>query len=133
MSRITGWRSIRMADIALLLRDLLPTGRCIFSAPVQTTDGVKVADVGWFTMGRLRPIRREAVYPIAPEISVEVISDSNNREEMLAKIKLYFAAGSSEVWLCGEEGEMEFFTSASPQALAASPLCPDFPAQLDLE
>jgi Uma2 family endonuclease len=122
-----------MVELALQLREALPAGRCIFSAPVQTTDGVKVADVGWFTMDRLRPIRRATVYPVAPEICVEVISDSNNREEMTGKMKLYFAAGAAEVWLCGEEGEMEFFTSTIPQAVAASLLCPDFPAKLDLD
>lgn len=122
-----------MTELALQLQDALPAGRCIFSAPIQTTDGVKVADVGWFTMDRLRPIRRESVYPIAPQLCVEVISDSNNREEMIGKMKLYFAAGASEVWLCGEEGEMEFFTSAIPQAVSTSLLCPDFPAKLDLD
>ena len=84
-------------------------------------------------MERLKPIRREAVYPVAPEICIEVLSRSNSREEMLGKMKLYFAAGASEVWLCGEEGDMEFFTSARPEALATSPLCPDFSAQLDLD
>ena len=122
-----------MSDIALLLRDLLPTGRCIFSAPVQTSDGVKVADVAWFTKERLKPIRRETVYPIAPEICIEVLSRSNSREEMIDKMKLYFAAGASEVWLCGKEGEMEFFTSAIPQPVAGSLLCPDFPVKLDLD
>jgi Uma2 family endonuclease len=133
MSRITGWRSERRAEICGLLMDSLPSGRCISSAPVQTTDGVKVADVGWFTMDRLKPIRREAVYPIAPEICVEVLSVSNSREEMIDKMKLYFAAGASEAWLCGEEGEMEFFTSAIPQSVPASVLCPDFPVKLDLD
>lgn len=131
MAPITGSRSIQMAELAMRLRDTLPAGRCIFSAPVQTTDGVKVADVGWFTMERLKPIRRETVYPIAPEICVEVLSRSNSREEMIDKMKLYFAAGASEVWLCGEEGEMEFFTSAIPQPVARSLLCPEFPVKLD--
>ena len=52
---------------------------------------------------------------------------------MIDKMKLYFAAGASEVWLCGEEGEMEFFTSAIPQSVPSSVLCPEFPAKLDLD
>jgi Uma2 family endonuclease len=133
MSPAKGWHSDRQAEIQYILVKLLPHGRTLPEVPVQTTDGVKVADVGWFTMGRLTPIRRETVYPIAPEICVEVLSRSNSREEMIDKMKLYFAAGASEVWLCGEEGEMEFFTSAIPQAVAASLLCPDFPTRLNLE
>jgi len=133
MSPAKGWHGDLQVEIAFLLRQLLPGGRVITEAPIQTTDGVKVADVAWFTKERLKPIRRDTVYSIAAEICVEVISDSNNREEMLGKMKLYFAAGTSEVWLCGEEGEMEFFTSASPQALATSPLCPAFPGKLELD
>lgn len=133
MSPAKGWHGDRQIEIAYQLRLLLKHGKVIGEAPIQTTDGVKVADIGWFTMERLRPIRRETVYPIAAEICVEVISDSNSREEMLGKMKLYFAAGASEVWLCGEEGDMEFFTSAIPQAVASSLLCPDFPVKLDLD
>ncbi len=133
MSPAKGWHSDRQFEIQKLLMRLMGHGRALPEVPVQTTDGVKVADVGWFTMERLRPIRREAVYPIAPEICIEVLSRSNSREEMIDKMKLYFASGASEVWLCGEEGEMEFFTSAIPQAVAASLLCPAFPAQLDLD
>ena len=133
MSPAKGWHSDRQAEIQYILVKLMPHGRTLPEVPVQTSDGVKVADVGWFTMDRLRPIRRETVYPVAPEISVEVLSASNNREEMLAKMKLYFAAGASEVWLCGEEGEMEFFTATSPHALSTSPLCPEFPVKLELD
>ena len=133
MSPAKGWHSDRQFEIQKILMRLMGHGRALPEVPVQTTDGVKVADVGWFTMERLRPIRREAVYPIAPEICIEVLSRSNSREEMIDKMKLYFAAGALEVWLCGEEGEMEFFTSAIPQSVAASLLCPEFPATLDLD
>lgn len=133
MSPAKGWHGDRQTEIAYQLRQLMQRGRVITEAPVQTTDGVKVADVGWLTMERLKPIRREAVYPIAPEICVEVLSDSSCREEMIAKMTLYFAAGASEVWLCGEEVDMEFFPSAIPQAAPASLLCPGFPAKLNLD
>ena len=133
MSPAKGWHSDRQFEIQKILMRLMGHGRALPEVPVQTTDGVKVADVGWFTMERLRPIRREAVYPIAPEICIEVLSRSNSREEMIDKMKLYFAAGALEVWLCGEEGEMEFFTSAIPQPVAGSLLCPDFPVKLDLD
>ena len=133
MSPAKGWHSNRQAEIQYLLVRLLPQGRALPEVPIQTTDGVKVADVGWFTMERFKPIKREAVFPIAPEICVEVLSQSNSRLETLGKIALYFAAGASEVWLCGEEGEMEFFTTAIPDPSPASQLCPEFPAKLDLE
>jgi hypothetical protein len=60
----------------------------------------------------------------APEICVEL---SNSAAEMKEKRALYFAAGAQEVWLCGRDGKMEFYT---PDLSAASRLCPLFPGQL---
>lgn len=133
MSPAKGWDGQRQVEIAYQLRRLLGGGTIIAEAPVQTTDGVKVADVGWFTKDRLTPIQRTTVYPIAPEICVEVLSDSNNAEEVRGKIALYFAAGASEVWLCDDEGGMEFHLSVRPGAAPGSALCPNFPAKLDLD
>jgi Uma2 family endonuclease len=133
MSPAKGWHGDRQFEILKIISQLLPEGRPIPESPIQTSDGVKVADVGWFTMDRLRPIRRATVYPIAPQICVEVLSGSNSHLEMLGKMKLYFDAGASEVWLCGEEGEMEFFTPDSPEPVEASRLCPGFPSQIELD
>jgi hypothetical protein len=46
---------------------------------------------------------------------------------MEEKRALYFEAGAREVWLCGRDGKMEFYT---PDMAAASRLCPLFPGQL---
>jgi Uma2 family endonuclease len=70
---------------------------------------------------------------LAPEICVEIPTPCNPREELLLKMKLYFAKGAQEVWLCDAEGRMEFFTAPSaPDPVPASVLCPDFPQQIDL-
>lgn len=133
MSPAKGWHSNRQYEIQRLLGLLMPDGRPLPEVTVQTTDGVKVADVGWFSTARLKPIQRESVFPIAPEICVEVLSDSNNADEVRGKIPLYFAAGASEVWLCDDDGGMEFQLSSQPGAAPASALCPDFPAKLELD
>jgi len=46
---------------------------------------------------------------------------------MEEKRTLYFEAGAQEVWICGLDGKMEFYT---PDLAAASRLCPAFPGQL---
>jgi Uma2 family endonuclease len=61
------------------------------------------------------------------EICVEVLSSSNSQPEMEEKMALYFEAGAHEVWLCGLDGKMEFYT---PDLSAVSRLCPLFPGQL---
>ena len=50
------------------------------------------------------------------------------REEIREKMALYFDAGAKEVWLCTNNGQMQFFTSTdNPRQ---SQLCPNFPAFL---
>ena len=101
---------------------------------IQTSEGVRAPDAAWISLERRAPHRRASVLSIAPEICVEVLSPSNSRQQMLEKMTLYFAKGAEEVWLCDEKGRMEFFTAASaPAPVPASPRCPEFPAQLDVD
>lgn len=92
---------------------------------MQTTDGVKVADVVWVSDQRLDVIEEETVASIAPEICIEVKSASNTLEEMLVKKDLYLGAGAIEVWLCDKSGAMSFYNQQGQ--LDASLLVPDFP------
>lgn len=106
-------------------------GRVINKCAVETTDGVKVADVAWITRERLAPYRRAVNMPISPEICVEIVSPSNSREEMLGKMQLYFAKGAQEVWLCYESGKMEFFAHDDVKPISQSRLCPEFPQVIE--
>jgi Uma2 family endonuclease len=120
--------SFYQGDIFRALCDLLP-GEALIACPLVTLDGVKVIDVVW--MSPVYAARLEAQNPVAleraPEICVEVLSPSNSPAEMNEKRALYFEAGAQEVWLCGRDGKMEFYT---PDLAAASWLCPLFPGQL---
>lgn len=134
MSAIFIWRGNYIYEIGALLQKLHPTGKIINEAPVRTSEGVRVADVGWISRDRWQPQKRAVTLTVAPEICVEIISPSNTREEMLEKMTLYYAKGSQEVWLCNEAGEVEFFTAESaPDPVASSVLCPDFPKQIDVD
>ena len=97
--------------------------------PLVTLDGIKVIDVVWMSAGYFREL--EAKEPLvlerAPEICVEVLSPSNSKPEMKEKRALYFEAGAQEVWICGLDGKMEFYTA---DLSAASRLCSMFPGQL---
>ncbi|MES2709319.1 MAG: Uma2 family endonuclease [Verrucomicrobiota bacterium] len=133
MSPASFWHSDYQSEIVVQLSRLLPNGRVPVECAIQTSEGVRVADVAWISMERRTPHRRAVVLPIAPEICVEILSPSNSRAEMLGKMTLYYAKGAQEVWLCDEEGRMEFFTALSaPEPVAASVLCPDFPPQIDV-
>ncbi len=97
--------------------------------PVSTLDGVRAADVGWYSEERFAEVEGQIAFERAPEICVEVLSPSNTASEMREKRKLYFEAGASEVWLCHEDGRLEFFT-APDTTVETSALCPGFPPTL---
>lgn len=96
-------------------------------------DGVRAADVGWFTKDRHEPIATRSCFPIAPEICVEVFSPRHSKTEIDEKRKLYFQAGAEEFWICDLEGQMSFFLKSDPDNPAEnSALCPDFPRVIEL-
>lgn len=114
--------------IISLLSELIKTGVAFPECAIQTTDGVKVADVVWCSDRIADIILEETAASIAPEICVEVISASNTLEEMLEKKDLYFASGAEEVWVCDAQGKMRFY---NPQGeLSKSLLVPDFPDRI---
>lgn len=134
MSPASSWDGEQQAAICCLLKELTRGGKVINECPVETTDGVRVPDVAWISVERHKPHARAVTLPVAPEICVEILSPSNVREEMLEKMRLYFAAGAQETWLCDEEGRMEFFTVASvPLPVSASILCAAFPKLIQID
>jgi Uma2 family endonuclease len=113
------------------LNDRLTGGRAVQEYAIQTTAGVRVADVAWRSEERWGKIRAAgaAPAPVAPEICIEVQSRSNSEAEMAEKRALYFEAGALEVWLCDESGRLRFFDPAGERA--QSKLVPSFPARVD--
>ena len=64
---------------------------------------------------------------LAHEVCVEVMSDSNDWEEMHQKRQLYLRAGAREVWVVGQSGRVRFFEEEETQR---SELAPEFPPQV---
>ena len=115
-------------EIEFLLRTLKSPGRVFPECPIQTSDNVKVADVVWMSLGRYAQIKQQEVYETAPEICIEIISESNTMAEMMLKKDLYFEKGAFEFWLCDDQGKMSFYGRNG--ALTASEWVPNFPAQV---
>ncbi len=133
MSPASSWHGGYQGDIYHLLKVLMISGKGFVECPIETDDGTRVADVAWMSRERWLPHKRAVSLPIAPEICVEILSPSNTRGEMLEKMKLYYAAGAREVWLCDEDGRMEFFRAGQDGPVSGSELCPEFPAQIETE
>ena len=130
MSPVTLCRSLLQSEIEFLLRSLLKGGKPLPECAIKTSKGTKVADVAWVSLDLLAKIKHETEASIAPEICIEVISTGNSKKEMLEKRQLYFEAGAKEVWLCDENGMMQFFNTQ--QKLTRSELVPEFPEKVDI-
>ncbi|SPF41645.1 conserved hypothetical protein [Syntrophobacter sp. SbD1] len=107
-------------------------GRASGECPIQTSKGVKVADVAWASRAFLK---KHGVHNLflseSPEIVVEVASPSNSAAEMQEKKLLYFEAGAREFWFCDGEGNMHF---SNPRGeLERSELFGEFPEHIDID
>ena len=128
MSPVKVKHSFYQGRIQRLLESLLQTGEVMPECAINTSDGVKVADVVWCSDERFDHIQDEVSASIAPEICIEVKSIGNTLEEMEFKKKLYFEAQAMEVWICNEQGEITFYNEQNE--LTQSLLVPYFPTQI---
>jgi len=128
MSPVKIKHSFYQGRIQRLLESFLQSGEVMPECAINTKDGVKVADVVWCSQQRFSQIEEDISASIAPEICIEVKSDSNTIGEIDIKKELYFEAGAKEVWLCNEQGEMSFY---SPKGkFNQSEWVPNFPDQI---
>jgi Uma2 family endonuclease len=125
MSPVKIKHSFYQGRIQRLLESLLKTGEVMPECAIDTSDGVKVADVVWCSAERFDLIQEQVSASIAPEICIEVKSSGNTLDEMEFKQRLYFEAGAREVWICNEQGQITF--SNERGELDRSLLVPDFP------
>jgi len=83
--------------IGSFLERKLKKGEVLVECSIQTSEGVKVADVAWCSKTFIKKNGYETPYTQAPELCVEVVSPSHSKQEMLEKAELYLQAGAEEV------------------------------------
>ncbi|MBC6418357.1 MAG: Uma2 family endonuclease [Prochloron sp. SP5CPC1] len=103
-------------------------GELYLECSINTSKGVKVADVAWCSPDFFNQYGEITPLPASPEIWIEILSPSNSQGEMKEKISLYLAQGAQEVWLCDNEGNIEFHTSEGVSS--KSLLLHDFPKNI---
>ena len=98
---------------------------------IQTSDGVRAADVAWRSAGFLQRNKYDDPYQESPEVVIEIISPSNTKKAMKGRMLLFFEKGAKEIWFCDKDGNMRFF---NPQGeLERSAMFGEFPEHIDLE
>lgn len=118
-------------EIGGLLRELLRHGRALTECPIQTSEGVKAADVAWASQERRRAKPTDPLFLVAPEICVEVQSPSDLEPELMERKRLFFERGALEFWTCDLQGTMTFHDPSG--VIPQSQLCPAFPRQITLD
>ena len=120
-------RSVRMSSVMGALDEHAP-GRSLPSYAIATPEGVKVPDVIWASEDRIGEMKETGdPTTLAPEVCIEVMSDSNDWAEMEEKRALYREAGAEEVWIVTEDREVRFFKT---EEMEESELVSDFPDHL---
>lgn len=130
MTPASNEHGIYQAKIIALLSRLMNTGTIISECSVQTSEGIKVADVAWASDAFMQNNRGNSPFAEAPELCVEILSPSNSEIEMGEKKELYFACGAREFWICDKDGNMQFFRNTGP--LVHSDIVHGFPKKLPI-
>lgn len=132
LSPATDTRGIYQSFIDSSLARLAKEGRTSTECPIQTSKGIKVADVAWRSRAFLKKHGVHNLFLVeSPEIVVEVRSPSNSAAEMEEKMQLYFQAGAREFWVCDEYGNMRFFNHRGE--LGRSEFFGEFPKHIDID
>lgn len=103
MSPVSNRRGLTQADMAGEMRRRRG-GKVLAECSIQTSDGVRVADVAWISNKRLQEIGLVTPFPKAPELCVEIKSPANSWAEMHVKAGHYLEAGAEEVWVVTLDG-----------------------------
>jgi Uma2 family endonuclease len=110
MSPASTWHGRRQGNISRYLNRKLSTGTVWGVVGVRTVLGVRVPDVMWSSDAFDAQHGNESPLPLAPELCVEVLSESNTDAEMAGKRAAYFAAGAQEVWLVAIDSTITVYT-----------------------
>ena len=98
--------------VAASLFNQLPKGEVITECSINTSEGVKVADVAWLSERFVNEIGLITPLPKAPELCIEIVSSSKSKMEIQSKVVLYLAQGAQEVWVVYSLEDVHIFSSA---------------------
>src|SRR5437016_3307154 len=82
MSPASNWHGSVQSKIGYALKRRKKTGLVINECSIETSDGVKVADVAWASDEFIKRFGFKTPYPQSPEICVEIVSPSNSKLEI---------------------------------------------------
>jgi lipopolysaccharide transport system ATP-binding protein len=116
--------------ISALLARSLPDGHVLVDVPIQTHDGIRMADVAWISYARRSTLCREPAYSGAPEICVHLPGPERAESEVHKTMGILFKTGAVENWLCDPLGKLKVIRS---HANTGERMIGSLPAEIDLD
>jgi ABC-type polysaccharide/polyol phosphate transport system ATPase subunit len=83
---------------AQFLCETMSDGQLIFNTPVETTEGIRIVDVGWVSNTRMQTMRTQPTWSAAPDICVSILSRSKSPQQAENDHFYFMRTGASEVW-----------------------------------
>ncbi|MDX2079833.1 MAG: ABC transporter ATP-binding protein [Terrimicrobiaceae bacterium] len=97
---------IQAGTVAQFLAEHLRDGRIVFNIPVETSEGIRVVDVGWISNTRLQTLRTEPAWSAAPDVSVSIVSMARSPQQAENDNHYLLRAGASEAWIVAADGDV---------------------------
>jgi len=118
--------SYRQADVRDLLQKHAPDGLAVPEFALATRQGVKSPDIVWMSANRRQEMDATGdPATLAPEICLEIMSESNTVAEMDERRRLYREIGAEEVWVVETNGRIRFYGEEEMDASEVAPGCPN--------
>jgi ABC-type polysaccharide/polyol phosphate transport system ATPase subunit len=106
---------------ASLLLQQLPGGSLVFNVPVETPEGVLVADLGWVSPERLQTLRTEPTWSAPPDICVSIVSASKPAVVAEHNMHHFLRGGATEAWVVRGDGSVGRFKNQHGKFLIPEP------------
>ena len=119
MSPASTWHFGLQGRVVRYINRKLLDGESGGEVPIMTTLGVRVPDAAWRSEAHIRKHAYESPFSVAPELCIEVRSESNTNAEFEAKTAAYLAAGAHEVWWVEIDARVRVFNAAGEVASSA--------------
>jgi Uma2 family endonuclease len=105
------WQHLERHDLGIVLA---PDGLLrIFGRQIRVPD---VSFIRWERFAD-RQVPREQVFPVAPDLAIEILSPANTKDEMSRKLRDYFTAGVRLVWYIDPDSRTALAYTAEDQGI----------------
>ncbi len=106
----------------------LANGSLAFNVPIETHNGLRIADLGWISDVRKQTIRTEPSWSAAPDIVVNFIGRNLAEAEAHETRHLLIRSGARESWVVWPNGKVRRYVEVS-----SKPLLEKIPDYLSLD